>query len=94
MILKDLLNHFGIDDELPVWLLNQTFNKVFLEGDLSKEDNNYKITVRTRQDVIHNMFIRPADEFPLIILSELPTGKLNGMKFGQQKGQEIPISRL
>ena len=37
MILKDLMIHFSIDEDLPEYLLNQTFNKVFLDGKLTKE---------------------------------------------------------
>ena len=88
------MDYFGIDEDLPEHLLNQTFNKVFLDGDFSKQNNNYKIAVTTRQDVTHQMFIRPDDEFPLIILSELPSGLLNGMKFGRNEGEEIPINKL
>ena len=39
MILKDLMIHFSIDEDLPEYLLNQTFNKVFLDGKLAKEGN-------------------------------------------------------
>ncbi len=81
MILKDILNHFEIEANIPDYLLDESFNKIFLDGDLSKKDNLYKITIKTRQDVTHNMFIRPNDEFPIIIISELPNGRLNGMKF-------------
>ena len=83
MILKDLLEHFEIDCEFPDYLLNQTFNEVFLDGDLTKTDDNYKIVVTTRQDVTHQMFLKPADEYPVVIMSILPNGSLNGMKFGQ-----------
>ena len=51
MILKDLLIHFGIDEDLPDYLLNQTFNKVFLDGKLTRQENTYEIAVTTRQDV-------------------------------------------
>ncbi|MDO5810259.1 MAG: hypothetical protein Q4Q37_04120 [Methanobrevibacter sp.] len=94
MILTELLSHFQIDVELPDYLLNQTFNKVFLDGDLTKNDNDYKIVVRTRQDVTHMMFIKPEEEFPIIIMSELPNGLLNGMKFSKSEGEGIPISKL
>ncbi|MBR4447397.1 hypothetical protein [Methanobrevibacter sp.] len=94
VILKDLLNHFEINENLPDYLLNQRFNEVFLDGDFSFEDNEYKIVVKTRQNVIHMMFIKPNEEFPLIILSELPNGLLNGMKFGQNEGEEFPINKL
>jgi len=94
MILTELLSHFQIDVELPDYLLNQTFNVVFLDGELTKKGNEYKIMVRTRQDVTHMMFIRPGDEFPVIIMSELPNGMLNGMKFSRNEGEGIPISKL
>ncbi len=94
MILTELLSHFQIDVELPDYLLNQTFNEVFLDGDLTKNDNDYKIVVRTRQDVTHMMFIKPEEEFPIIIMSELPNGLLNGMKFSKSEGEGIPISKL
>lgn len=94
MILKDLLNHFDIEEDLPDYLSNQTFNDVFLDGKLTMEDDSYKIVVRTRQDVIHQMFIRPDDEFPVIIMSELPNGLLNGMKFPQNEHVGIPINKL
>ena len=94
MILKDLLNHFEINGDLPDYLLNHTFNDVFLDGKLTKDDGNYTIVVRTRQDVTHQMFIRPDDEFPVIIMSELPNGLLNGIKFGSNPGEEIPINKL
>jgi hypothetical protein len=94
MILKDLLNHFDIQENLPNYLLEQPFNEVFLDGELTIKDNNYEIVVKTRQNVIHHMFIKPDDEFPLIIMSELPNGLLNGMKFGQSKGCEIPVNKL
>lgn len=94
MILTELLAHFEIDADLPDYLLSHSFNEVFLEGDLAVEDNSYEIKVRTRQDVTHQMFIRPGDEFPLIIMSELPSGLLNGMKFPQYEHEGIPINRL
>jgi hypothetical protein len=94
MILRDLMDYFDIREDLPDHLLNQTFNKVFLDGDLSRQDNNYKIAVKTRQNVTHMMFIKPDEEFPLIIMSELPNGLLNGMKFGRNIGEEIPINKL
>ena len=94
MILKDLMIHFSIDEDLPEYLLNQTFNKVFLDGKLTKEGNTYEIAVTTRQDVTHHLFIKPGEEFPVIIMSELPNGRLNGLKFGQTKDEEIPINKL
>ena len=94
MILRDLLKHFSIEADMPDYLLNQRFNEVFLDGDLAVNENSYEIAVTTRQDVTHQMFIRPGDEFPLIILSELPSGLLNGMKFPQYEHVGIPINKL
>lgn len=94
VILTDLLNHFNINVDLPDYLLNHRFNEVFLDAQLSLKDNSYEIAVKTRQNVTHMMFIRPNDEFPLIILSELPNGLLNGIKFGQNEGEEIPTNKL
>ena len=94
LILKDILTHFDINENLPNHLLNHPFNKVFLDGEVSLKDDTYKIVVKTRQNVTHMMFIKPDDEFPLIILSELPNGLLNGIKFGQNEGVEIPINGL
>ena len=94
MILKDLLVYFNIEESFPDYLLNQTFNKIFLDGDLTKENNTYKIVVKTRQDVTHQMFLKPNTDFPLIIMSILPNGKLNGMKFGLNDEEPIPINKL
>lgn len=94
MILKDLLNHFEISDEFPEYLLEQTFNEVFLGGDLTKNENDYKIAVTTRQDVTHQMFLKPDDDYPVVIMSVLPNGKLNGMKFGRKKGQVAYTNEL
>ena len=94
MILKDLLDYFNIEDNLPDYLLEQPFNEVFLDGDFEKTDDTYKIEVTTRQDVTDQMFIRPEDEFPLTIMSVLPNGNLNGMKFGQNKGDVTYINEL
>ena len=94
MILEDLLDYFNIEDNLPDYLLEQPFNEVFLDGDFEKTDDTYKIEVTTRQDVTHQMFIRPEDEFPLTIMSVLPNGNLNGMKFGQNKGDVTYINEL
>lgn len=92
--LKDLLNHFGIDEDFPDYLYNQRLNKVFLDGELTIEDNNYQIVVTTRQNVTHQLFLKPNEEFPVIVMSILPNGLLNGMKFGQNEGEEIPINKL
>ena len=94
MIFKDILNHFKIKEDLPEYLLDESFNDVFCDGKITKNDSNYKIEVTTRQNVTHMMFIKPHEEFPVIIMSKLPNGLLNGMKFGQNKGQEIPINKL
>lgn len=67
---------------------------MFLDGELKSKDNNHEIVVTTRQNVTHMMFIKPNEEFPLIILSELPNGLLNGIKFGRNPGEEIPINEL
>ena len=94
MIFSELLSHFNIDETFPDYLLDESFNEVFLEGDLSIKDNFYEIAVTTRQNVTHKMFIRPDEEFPVIIMSELPNGMLNGMKFSRNKGGEVPIDKL
>ena len=83
MILKDLLDYFNIEDNLPDYLLNHPFNEVFLDGDLTKDGNDYRIEVTTRQNVTHQM-----------IMSRLPNGNLNGMKFGQNDGDEKFIDDL
>lgn len=94
MILKDILDHFDINESFPDYLLEQSFNKVFLDGDLSKTDNNYKIVVKTRQNVTHQMFLKPNEDYPVIILSELPNGLLNGMKFGLTEDDVAYINKL
>ena len=94
MILEDLLKHFNIEESFPDYLLEQSFNKVFLDGDLSKIDNNYKIVVKTRQDVTHQLFLKPDEEYPVIVLSELPNGQLNGMKFGLTEDDVVYINKL
>ena len=83
MIFSELLDYFNIDEEFPEYLLDQTFNKVFLDGDLKVNDDSYEIVVKTRQNVVHQLFIKPNEDYPLIVMSELPNGSLNGMKFGQ-----------
>lgn len=94
MIFKDLLAYFDIDESFPDYLLEQTFNKIFLDGEFSKANNNYKIVVTTRQDVTHQMFIKPNDDYPVIIMSVLPNGSLNGMKFGQTEDDVAYINKL
>jgi hypothetical protein len=61
---------------------------------MSKIDNHYKIVVTTRQDVTHQMFIKPQDDYPVVIMSILPNGNLNGMKFGQTKDDVKYINKL
>ena len=94
MIFSELLDHFNIDEEFPEYLLDQTFNKVFLDGDLKVNDDSYEIVVKTRQNVVHQLFIKPNEEYPLIVMSELPKGSLNGMKFGQTNGDVKYINGL
>ena len=94
MILRELLDHFEIEADLPDYLLNQPFNEVFMDGEVTLKDDSYEIVVTTRQNVTHQMFIRPGDEFPVIIMSELPNGLLNGMKFPQEEHVGIPINKL
>ena len=94
MIFSELLNHFKIDEEFPEYLLDQTFNDVFIDGNLSKIDENYKIVIKTRQNVIHQMFIKPNDAHTVTILSKLPNGLLNGMKFGRTRDDVTYINKL
>lgn len=94
MILKDLLDYFNIDEKFPDYLLDESFNEVFLEGDLSKRNNTYKIVVKTRQNVTHMMYLCPGNEFPLTVISKLPNGLLNGMKFGLNPGEVKYINEL
>ncbi|ALT69270.1 hypothetical protein sm9_1490 [Methanobrevibacter millerae] len=85
MILRELLDYFEIDVELPEYLYENPFNEVFLKGNLSKNSNSYDITIKTRKDVTHTMIINPGDSYPVVILSILPNGKTNGTKFGQSE---------
>lgn len=94
MIFKELLEHFDIQEEFPEYLYSQTFNKVFLDGEFTFENNNYKLEVTTRQNVTHQMFLRPDDDYPVLIMSVLPNGKLNGMKFGRKEGQVVYTNEL
>jgi hypothetical protein len=94
MILKDLMDYFDITANLPDYLLNHPFNEVFLDGKLTVKDDCYKIVVKTRQNVTHQMIINPGQHFPVIIMSELPNGSLNGMKFGQMENEEVYINEL
>ena len=94
MIFKDLLNHFNIKGDFPDYILNQTFNEVFLDGELEVNNNSYKISITTRQNVTHQMFIDDSNEFPVIILSKLPNGNLNGMKFPKNSDEVVYINEL
>lgn len=87
MILKELLDYFSIEVNLPPYLLEESFNEVFVKGDFSKENNFYKIVVKTQKNVTHTMIIKPDSDFPVTVMSELPNGLLNGMKFGLKKGE-------
>lgn len=91
MILRQLLDYFNIDVVLPDYLYEETFNEVFLKGNLSKTDNSYKIVIETRKDVVHTMIINPDDEYPVIISSLLPNGRTNGTKFGQSSDDLVYI---
>ncbi len=91
MILKELLDYFKIDVELPDYLYGESFNEVFLEGNMSKENNVYKIVIETRKDVIHTLIINPDDDFPVIVSSLLPNGKSNGIKFGKTKDDLVYV---
>jgi hypothetical protein len=94
MILKDLMDYFDITANLPDYLLNHPFNEVFLDGKLTVKDDCYEIVVKTRQNVTHQMIINPGQHFPVIIMSELPNGLLNGMKFSREESVGIPINEL
>lgn len=91
MILKELLDYFKIDVELPHYLYEESFNEVFLEGEMSNEDDVYKIVIETRKNVIHTLIINPDDDFPVIVSSLLPNGKSNGIKFGKTKGDLVYV---
>ena len=94
MIFQDVLNHFNITGDFPDYILNQTFNKVFLDGDLEVNNSSYKISITTRQNVTHQMFIDEGNEFPVIILSKLPNGRLNGVKFPKNSEEVVYINQL
>lgn len=85
MILKDLLDYFDLEVNLPDYLYGESFNEVFLKGTLSKTDFGYKIEIKTRKDVTHTMIINPDDDYPVVISSLLPNNKTNGCKFGKSK---------
>lgn len=86
MILKDLLAHFDISVVLPQYLYGESFNDVFLKGELSFIDGGYKITIKTQKEVTHTIFINEKSNYPVCVLSELKNGALNGIKFGLNKG--------
>lgn len=94
MILKDLLDYFNLEVSLPKYLYDESFNEVFKKGDLYEINNTYKITIKTQKNVIHTMIIDSNNEFPVIILSELPNGRTNGCKFGQSEGDLVYIHHL
>ena len=94
VIFRELLEYFNIEESFPEYLYNQTFNEIFLEGEFSKTDKSYKIAITTRQNVTHQMFIRPGDDYPVVIMSELPNGSLNGMKFGLTSDDVAYINEL
>jgi hypothetical protein len=91
MILKQLLDYFNLEINLPQYLYEETFNEVFMKGKLLKINDIYKITVKTQKDVIHTMIIDSDDNYPVTILSELPNGRTNGTKFGQSSGDLVYI---
>lgn len=91
MILKELLDYFNLEIDLPQYLYEETFNEVFMNGKLSNINDIYKITVKTQKDVIHTMIIDSDDNYPVTILSELPNGRTNGTKFGQSSGDLVYI---
>ena len=85
MILNDLLDYFDINADLAEYLYEESFNEVFMKGELSKANNVYKIVIKTQKEVIHTMIIDSDSDFPVIISSELPNGAKNGIKFGKNK---------
>lgn len=91
MILKELLDYFNLEIDLPQYLYEETFNEVFMKGNLSKINDIYKIAVKTQKDVIHTMIIDSDDNYPITILSELPNGRTNGTKFGQSSSDLVYI---
>ena len=86
MILRDLLSHFNIEVSLPDYLYEETFNEVFMKGEVSKTADTYKIIIETQKDVTHTMIINQNSDYPVVISSLLPNGRKNGIKFGQIKG--------
>ena len=91
MILKELLDYFNIEVNLPQYLYEESFNEVFMEGNLSKTDDTYEIVIETRKDVVHKMIINPGDDYPVIISSRLPNSKTNGVKFGKSRDDLVYI---
>ena len=91
MILRELLDYFNIKTDLPDYLYDESFNEVFLKGELSKIDNTYEIVIKTRKDITHTMIINPSDDYPVIISSELSNGRTNGIKFSKTEGSLVYI---
>ena len=91
MILKEILDYFEIDAVLPEYLYGESFNEVFIKGEMSKTGNGYKIVIKTQKDVIHNLIISPDDDYPVVVSSILPNGKRNGVKFGQNSDDLVYI---
>ena len=85
MILKEIIKHFKIEIELPDYLLEQNFNDVFIKGELTNNQNTYKITVLTRKNITHTMIINLGDDYPLTLTSTLPNSTRNGIRFGKNK---------
>ena len=46
MILRELLNYFKLNIELPAYLYDESFNEVFLKGSLVKKNNAFKLPRR------------------------------------------------
>lgn len=91
MILRELLDYFNIKTDLPDYLYDESFNEVFLKGELKKENDKYIIVAETQKDVIHTMIINPSDDYPVIISSELSNGRTNGIKFSKTEGSLVYI---
>ena len=87
MILREILDFFNINADLPEYLYEEEFNEVFLKGNLAENEKGYEITIKTRKDVTHIMIITPDDDCPLEISSLLPNGKTNGIRFGRNRGE-------
>lgn len=85
MILKEIIKHFKIKTDLPDYLYNQNFNDIFIKGELTRNEDIYKITILTRKNITHAMTINPNDDYPLTVSSTLPNNTKNGIKFGKNK---------